>query len=130
MADHFTQARVWAKEVFTNIVAIFDGVSLKFAVDRRVHFVQQCTRGVARQKFIPLRAPNYFDYVPASTAESRFEFLDNFAVAAHWTVKSLQVAVDDEHQIIEVFARGERNRAKSLWLVAFAITEKRPHSTR
>ena len=34
-----------------------------------------------------------------------FEFLDDLAVAAHRAVEPLQVAVDDEDQVVELLAR-------------------------
>ena len=45
--------------------------------------------------------------VPARAAERRFELLDDLAVAADRTVEALQVAVDDEDQVVELFARGQ-----------------------
>ena len=55
-----------------------------------------------------------------------FQFLDDFAVAAHRAVEPLQIAVDDPDQIVEVLARRERDGAERFRLVAFAVAEKRP----
>ena len=49
MRDHFAKSRVWAKEVFANVISILDDVSLEFSVNSRVHFVEQRTRRVFRQ---------------------------------------------------------------------------------
>jgi hypothetical protein len=54
------------------------------------------------------------------------ELLDDLAVAAHRAVEALQVAVDDEDQVVEAFAAAQRNRAERLRLVAFAVAEERP----
>ena len=54
---------------------------------------------------IPVAAPQDLDDVPAGSAECRFQFLHDLAVAAHRTVQALQVAVDDENQVVEIFAR-------------------------
>ena len=40
--------------------------------------------------------------------KTRFQFLDDAAVAAHRTVQPLQIAVDHEDQVVELFARGQR----------------------
>ena len=66
------------------------------------------------------------DDVPAGAAEGGLELLDDLAVAAHGTVEALQVAVDDEDQVVELLARGERERAHALGLVHLAVAEERP----
>jgi hypothetical protein len=48
--------------------------------------------------------PRSLDDVPAGAAEDAFEFLDDLAVAAHRAVEALQVAVDDEDQVVELLA--------------------------
>ena len=75
-------------------------------------------------------APDHFDHVPAGAAEGGFQFLDHLAVAAHRTVQALQVAVDDEDQVVELFARGQRERAHRFGLVHFAIAQERPDVAR
>ncbi len=59
-------------------------------------------------------------------AECGFEFLNDLAVAAHRTVETLQVAVDDENQVVEFLARGEGDRAERFRLIRFAVAEERP----
>ena len=68
----------------------------------------------------------HLDDVPAGAAEDRFELLDDLAVAADRTVEPLQVAVDDEDQVVELLARGQRDRAERFRLVGFAVAEERP----
>ena len=72
-------------------------------------------------------APNHLDDVPAGAQERRFQFLDDAAVAAHRTVQPLQVAVDHENQVVELLARGQRQRAQRFRLVGFAVAQERPH---
>ena len=72
------------------------------------------------------RAPDDLDDVPAGAAEHAFELLDDLAVAAHRAVEALQVAVDDEDQVVELLAAGERDRAERFRLVAFAVAQERP----
>jgi len=42
------------------------------------------------------------------------------------TVEALQVAVDDEHQVVELLARGEADRAERLGLV-ISPSRRTPH---
>ena len=81
---------------------------------------------IRRQQRIPVAAPDHLDDVPAGAAEDRLELLDDLAVAAHRTVETLQVAVDDEDQVVELFARRQADGAERFGLVGFAVAEKRP----
>ena len=58
---------------------------------------------------IPITAPNDFDYVPASSAEEGFELLYDLAIAAHRSVKPLQIAIHDEDQIVKLLTRRKGN---------------------
>ena len=75
---------------------------------------------------VPLAAPDDLDDVPAGAAEERLELLDDLAVAAHRAVELLQVAVDDEGEVVELLAGGEPERAERLGLVHLAVAEERP----
>jgi hypothetical protein len=66
---------------------------------------------VLGQQRIPVAAPEHLDDVPAGAAEGGFQFLDDLAVAAHRAVEALQVAVDDEDQVVELLARPARPMA-------------------
>src|SRR5262249_4336950 len=79
------------------------------------------------QQLIPIRTPNHFDHVPASALEGSLEFLDDFSVSANWTVESLQVAIDDPDQIVQVFASGQSECAECFRFVRFAITNESPY---
>ena len=68
---------------------------------------------VAGEQLVPLAAPDDLDDVPAGAAEQRLELLDDLAVAAHRAVEALQVAVDDEGQVVEPLARRERQRRRA-----------------
>ena len=82
---------------------------------------------VGREQRVPLVAPDHLEHVPAGAAEDRLELVDDLAVAAHRPVEALQVAVDDEHEVVEVLVAGERDRAQRLRLVGLAVAEERPH---
>jgi hypothetical protein len=66
----------------------------------------------------------------AGAAEHRLQFLDDLAVATHRAIEALQVAVDDEDQVIELLACRQRDRAERFRLVGFAVAEERPHFRR
>src|SRR5690606_27212633 len=66
------------------------------------------------------------DHIPTSAAEHAFEFLHDFAVAAHRAVKALQVTVDDKNQVVEFFAGGQRNGTEAFRFITLAIAQKCP----
>ena len=59
-------------------------------------------------------------------AEDRLELLDDLAVAADRAVEPLQVAVDDEGEVVEALARRDAQRAERLGLVGLAVAQERP----
>ena len=60
------------------------------------------------------------------TAERGLQLLDDLAVATDRAVEPLQVAVDDEGQVVEALARRDVERTERLGLVGLAVTEERP----
>jgi hypothetical protein len=46
--------------------------------------------------------------------------------ATHGAVEPLQVAVDDEDEVVEALARGDAERAEGFGLVGLAIADERP----
>ena len=102
-------------------------VLLVLPVDDLAQPARQQALGVLLEERIPVAAPQALDDVPAGAAEDGLELLDDLAVAAHGTVQALQVAVDDEDQVVELLAAGQRDCAERLGLVGFAVAEKRPH---
>ncbi len=56
----------------------------------------------------------------------RLELIDDAAIAAHRAIEALQIAVDDENQVVEFFAGGEGEGADRFRLVHFAVAEKPP----
>ena len=117
---------VLAEELVARVGAAEGLVVLVFAVERFHHQVTQLAAGVARQQRIPVAAPQQLDHVPARAAEHAFEFLHDLAVAAHRAIKTLQVAVDHEHQVVQALAAGQRDRAQRFGLVGLAVTHEQP----
>lgn len=63
------------------------------------------------------------------TGKVAFQFLDDFAVAAHRTVQALQVAVDDENQVVQAFACSQRDCTLGFGFVHFAVAAETPYFT-
>ncbi len=126
MLDHLDQPRVGAPEMLPDVGARFDGVLLILAVDDLAHPLHEHAVAVLLEQRVPLAAPDDLEDVPAGTAENRLQLLDDLPVAAHRAVESLEVAVDDEDQIVEFFAGGERDGAKRFGFVGLAVAEEGP----
>src|SRR5690606_19889584 len=115
-----------AEQVLPQVRAALDGVLLVLPVDDLAHPLGEQAVVVLGEQRIPVAAPDHLDDVPARAAEHGLEFLDDLAVAAHRTIEALEVAVDDEDQVVALFARGEADRAERFGLVGLADTEERP----
>jgi hypothetical protein len=100
-----------AEEVLEVVAAVLGAERLVFAVGRVGERAKQAVRACRARRAVPVASPQHLDHVPAGAAEERLELLDDLAVAAHRSVEALQVAVDDEREVVEVLARGERERA-------------------
>ena len=81
---------------------------------------------VLGEQGVPLAAPDDLDHVPAGAAEVGLQLLDDLAVAADRAVELLEVAVDDEGEVVELLARGQADRAERLGLAHLAVAEERP----
>src|SRR5690606_5766495 len=106
--------------------AVFRLERLVVAVRRRVHDVQQRALGVAGEQVIPATTPDDLDDVPAGTAEVALELLDDLAVTANRAVEALQVAVDDEGQVVETLVGGDLKLSARLDLVHLAVAQEGP----
>ena len=126
MMHELEQLRIPAKEMFPHVAARLDDVFLIIAVHRFFHSLEQQTALVAREQIIPIRAPDDFDDIPTRTTERCFKFLDDLAVAAHRAIETLQVAIDDPDQVVEILARCERGRAERFRFIALAVADEAP----
>ena len=124
--DQRLRPRVAAEEVLADERAVVGLVGLVVAVGRGVHQVDQRAVAVGVQQRVPLPAPDHLDDVPAGAAEERLQLLDDLAVAADRAVEPLQVAVDDEGQVVQALAGGDVDQAARLRLVHLAVAEERP----
>jgi hypothetical protein len=124
--DHGEGARVAAEEVLANITTRLRLVGLVVAVGGAVHEVAKRALVVFGEQVIPLTTPNDFDDVPAGATEEAFEFLNDLAVTAYGAVEALQVAVDDEVEVVETVVCRPLEGAAALNLIHLAVAEERP----
>ena len=115
-----------AEEMFARIGATLGLKRLELTIDGAFHDAAQHAIGVLGQQRIPAVAPQHLDDIPAGTEEGRLELLNDLAVTTHRAVETLQVAVDDEHQVVEAFAHRHGERAHRLGFVHLAVAAKRP----
>ncbi len=114
------------EEMLADVRAVLRLERLVFAVDAFHHPAHQDALLVAREQRIPVAAPDDLDDVPAGAAKIALELLDDLAVAAHRAVEALQIAVDDEDQVVEFLAGGHADRAHRFGLVHLAVAHERP----
>src|SRR5438132_2297471 len=100
---------------------------LILAVDALFHALEQDAGLVLGEQLVPARPPHDLDDVPAGAAEDALQLLDDLAVATHRAVETLQVAVDDEDEVVEALASGHRDRTQRFGLVALAVAQERPY---
>ncbi len=101
MLDHLQQARIAAEQVLAEVGSALDEIFLVLPVADFAQTPDQQAVAVVLDQAVPIGTPDALDDVPSRAAENRFEFLNDFSVAAHRAVEPLQVAVHDEDQIVE-----------------------------
>ncbi len=124
--DHRAQPLVVAEEVLADVRAGLGRVRLELAVRRAVELVDQDAVAVLGEQRVPGAVPHQLDHVPAGAAELRLQLLHDLAVAAHRAVEALQVAVDDEGQVVQALTGGDGQLAERLRLVHLTVAEVRP----
>ena len=127
VGDHRLEFGELAKEILARVGAALGLEVLVLTVDALFHDATQQPQVVFREQRIPTRAPQYLDDVPTGTEEGCLQLLDDLAVAAHRAVEPLQVAVDDEHQVVELLAHRHGERAHRFRLVHLAVAQERPY---
>ena len=80
-------------------------------VQALVHPLLQYPFMISGQQRVPTATPDYFEYVPICAAKGAFQLLNDLAVASHRTIQTLQVAVHDQNQIIQLFPGSNINGA-------------------
>src|SRR6185437_5174787 len=97
------------------------------AVDHFAHALDEKTFCIALEDGIPFAAPENLDDIPAGAPECGFKFLNDLSIAAYGPIEALQIAIDDEDEVVELFSGRKRDRAERFGLVGFAIAEERPN---
>ena len=124
------QLWIFAEKFFAHVGAVLGFETLILAVQAspmrliRRPVVSRASSGV------PIAAPQNLDDVPAGAAERGFEFRDDLAVAADRSIQALEVAVDDEDEVVQLFARGQRDGAQRLGFVGLAVAQEGPDLAR
>src|SRR6185437_16973082 len=129
MFHQLQQLGIFAEELLARVSPALGLEVLILAIHALTHALHQQAGSIAGKQIVPILAPEHLNDVPTRTAEDAFQLLNNVAIAAHWTVEPLEIAVDDENQVIEFLARGERNRAERLHLVRLAVADEGPDVT-
>src|ERR1700722_11770813 len=112
MLDHLQQTGIAAEQVLAEVGSTLDKILLILAVADFAHAPDQQAIAVIPDQAVPIGAPDDFNDVPACAAENCFQLLNDFSVAAHWTVEPLQIEFHNENQIVELPGRAQRNRTE------------------
>ena len=115
------------EEMIADIGTVLGFVCLIIAVVDLHHPLAQHAIDIAGKELVPLAVPHDFNNIPAGATELAFQLLHNLAAAANRAVEALQVAVDDEHQIVQMLARGEADLPTGFRLVHLAVAKERPN---
>src|SRR6478752_9101740 len=126
MLHHLQQPWIAAKQVLAEVSSALHEILLILSVADLAQPPHQQAITVVLNERVPIGAPNHLDDVPAGSTENRFQFLNDFAVAPHWAIKALQVAVDHKNQVVEPLAGSQGDGAQRFGLIHFAVAQKRP----
>ncbi len=123
---HLGQRRVLAEEVLADVGGAAGLVRLDLRVRYLAQPAYQRARGVELEQLVPGGAPQRLDDVPAGAAELGLQFLHDLEVGTDRAVQALQVAVDDEGEVVQLLARGQREGRRRLRFVHLAVAEEGP----
>jgi len=102
IGDHCGKLGVFTEEVLADIGAGGGGVLLAVTVHRLAHPTHQETVRILGKQRVPIFSPDHLDDIPTRAPEVSLELLNDLAVTADRAVETLQIAVDDKDQIVEV----------------------------
>ena len=127
VGNHFFQFGVLTKEILTDVITAHGLEVLVLTIDALFHHPAQKSLLVALKQRIPTRTPKHFNNVPTGAKEGGFKLLDYLSITAHRPVETLQVTVDNKHEIIELLTHGHSQCAHRFRLVHLTVTEKCPN---
>ena len=114
------------KEVFAVVMPVGGRELLELAVDGLGHALENPAFAVTGKQHIPVAAPQAFDDVPAGAGKQGLQLLHDVAVAANRAVEALQIAIDDQDQVVQLLARGQRDTGQRFRFVHFTVADKGP----
>ena len=126
IGNHCRRFRMFAEEAIAHVLAVHGLDLLVLAIHGLLHDLAQLARLILREQWVPIRAPDNLNHIPACAAEGCLEFLDDLAIATHRPIETLQVAINDEDQIIQTLSYRHCNRAHRLRLIHLAVAKERP----
>ncbi|MCO4700637.1 hypothetical protein LRR80_06752 [Streptomyces sp. RO-S4] len=115
------------EEVLADVGGVPRRVRLQLGVRHLAEPAHHGPVGVLPEQRVPGLAPQRLDHVPARPAEPGLQLPHDLGVGPHRAVQLLQVAVDDEGEVVQPFAGRERQGRGRLGLVHLAVAEERPH---
>ena len=124
---HLQSARIATKEMLANIGTVIGLESLVVTVHGVHHDLAQSAVFIAGQQRVPIAAPDELEHIPTRTTELALELLNDLAIAANRTVESLQIAVDDKNQVIQVLSGSQAYGPHRFDFVHFAVAAKHPN---
>ena len=124
--DEGEEFGVFAEEVLAEVLAVLGLEGLEVAVDALFHTLEEEAPGVFGEELVPVGAPDDLDDVPSGSAKCSFELVDDAFVAADGAVEALEVAVDDEDEVVELFAGAEGDGTQGVDLVGLAVADEGP----
>ena len=100
ISNHGCGAWVTTKEVFAHILAALGLKCLVVTIGGAVHQFKKRAITILSKQLVPFASPNYLHDVPTSASKDGFQLLDDLAVTANRTIKTLQVAVNNKGEIV------------------------------
>src|SRR5262249_13382880 len=119
--DHLQQLGIFAEKVFADVGSAFDDIFLVLPVNDLSHAMDELAIAVGSQERVPVAPPDHLDDVPSRTAEPRLQFLNNLPVSTNGTIQALQVAVDDEDQIVQLLADRQIDGPQRFRLIGLTV---------
>ncbi len=116
-----------AEKMLTDVGAGLDTVLLILSVHRFIHPINQQPLFVFFQQRVPGTAPEHFNDIPAGAPEYGFQLLYDFSVTPNRTIQTLQVAINDKNQIVQVLLSSYSDRPQRLRFIHFPIAHHHPY---
>ncbi|RPK32121.1 hypothetical protein EES40_36705 [Streptomyces sp. ADI93-02] len=121
---------ITGEEGLADVGSVTCGERLHLGVGNLTETMDHSARGVLLEHRVPCRPPECLDHVPAGAAETGFQLLHDLGVRPHGAVQTLQIAVDDESQVVQALAGSQRQGGHRLGFVHLPVPEECPDPRR